>query len=76
MPTTNDVSRAVAKAIKQAPCSVRALAREAGVPHVSLALIVAGTRNATPAVAKAVATALKRWSRKCERAATHIEEAL
>jgi len=60
----------VRQAIRRAPCSVRALAREAGVSHVLLAEIVASNKRVTPRVALLVARALERWGDCCyERAA-------
>ncbi len=66
----------VARAVEDAPCSLRALAREAGVPHSTLIRIVNGERDATPAVARAVAEALRRWSDQCAASAAGIERRL
>jgi plasmid maintenance system antidote protein VapI len=69
------LTETVARAIQQAPCSVRALARAAGVPASTLVRIVAGERAATPAVAAAVVRALEVWGAQCERYAAGIRKA-
>ena len=66
----------VSKALKQAPGSIREIAREAGVPHTTLSRIVSGERGATPEVARAVAAALARWGRKCGKAERTILQAI
>ena len=66
------LTQAVARAIRGAPCSVRALARAAGVPDSTLVRIVAGERAATPAVAAAVARALDQWSTRCGELARSV----
>jgi hypothetical protein len=55
----------VSRAIRNAPCSIRAFAREVGVSHVMLAGIVTGRERATPRVAREVARALERWAARC-----------
>ena len=60
------------RAIELAPCSVRALAKQAGVPHVTLVWIRQGKRKATAAVAGKVGAALRKWGNKCFRAADVI----
>lgn len=62
----------VRQAIRRAPCSVRALAREAGVSHVLLAEIVAGRKRVTPRVAMLVARALERWGERCYKDAAKV----
>ena len=66
----------VARAVADAPCTLRALAREAEVPPSTLSRIVNGERDATPAVARAVAEALRRWSGQCATSAAAIERRL
>ena len=70
----DSLTKAVAKAVELAPCSLRRLANEAGVPHATLVWIVSGKRAATPAVAKKVAAALDRWGAKCASAAEGIRK--
>lgn len=72
---SNALTRAVQRAITGAPCSVATLARAAGVPQSTLARIEADERNATPAVAQAVARALHEWSARCTRLARGIGQA-
>ena len=70
------LTRAVQAALAKAPCSARALAEAAGVPQPVLWRIQAGEREATPAVARAVAGGLARWSTECRSAAARIERQL
>lgn len=72
---SNVLTRAVQRALAGAPCSVATLARAAGVPQSTLARIQSGERNATPAVARAVARALDEWSVACARLARGIRQA-
>ena len=60
MPTLTD---AVLSALREAPCSLRALAREAGVSPTLLTLMTRGERAVTPAVAEKLAGAMDRWAR-------------
>jgi len=60
------------RAIHRAPCSNRALAREAGVSHQMLAAIVAGRERATPRVARLVAAALDSWAARCAKDAAAV----
>lgn len=69
------VTGAVRRAIAGAPWSVAALARAAGVPQSTLARIKAGERAATPAVARAVASALEDWGARCARGLADIRQA-
>lgn len=68
------LTRAVQAAISSAPCSVNRLAQAAGVPQSTLSRIESGIYEASPPVAAAVAKALQRWSKQCERAAARIIE--
>ena len=69
------LTEAVTRAVRGAPCSVRALARAASVPDSTLVRIVAGERTATPAVAAAVARALDQWSARCGQLARAVRQA-
>ena len=64
--------KALLEAIDSAPCSDRALAREAGLAHTTLVRIRAGTLNATPAIVDKVVEALERWGAQCSRAAERL----
>lgn len=70
------LSEAVAKAVERTPTSIRALAREAGVPHVSLLQVRDGDLGASPELAKAVAEALEGWSGELSELAGGIREEL
>ena len=63
-------------AIRRAPCSIRALAEEAGVSHVFLAAIVKGRERATSRVALRVAGALERWGKRCGGEAARVRAAV
>lgn len=63
------------RAVNAAPCSLRALAREASVSHALLVMILAGDRAATPVVTVKVAAALERWGARCRRAAEQLRRA-
>ncbi len=71
---SDELTRAVGRAIRGAPCTLRALAREAAVPPSTLTRILSGERAATPAVAESVAAALERWGAQCLRIATAIRQ--
>jgi hypothetical protein len=62
----------VRRAIRRAPCTIRALARTAGVSHVMLQGIVRGRERGTPRVALKVARALERWAGCCASEAAAI----
>jgi transcriptional regulator with XRE-family HTH domain len=64
--------QALLEAIDAAPCSDRALAREAGLAHTTLIRIREGRLHATPAVLERVAAALERWSGQCGMAAEKL----
>ncbi len=69
------LTKAVITAITAAPCSLRALAREAHLSHVLLVQITKGRQKATPVVASKVADALARWGARCGKAASGIRQA-
>jgi hypothetical protein len=60
------------RAVRRAPCSIRALARRAGVSHVMLAAVVTGHERATQRVALKVAKALEQWADRCSGEAAAI----
>lgn len=63
---------AVQAALQAAPCSLRALARAAGIDHADLVRVRAGDRPATVPLARAVMGALARWGDDCRDAARGI----
>jgi hypothetical protein len=69
---------AVVRSILKAPLpgSLRALGRAAGVPHSTLSKIKAGTLNASPEVARALAGALDHWTTQSRTAARRLRAAL
>ena len=67
---------ALRHSIRRAPCSIRALARTAGVSHAMLSAIVTGQERATPRVARLVARALERWAMRCGTEAARVRAAL
>ena len=72
----NVITRAVRHALANAPVSLREIGRRARVSHAQLARIVAGERNATPAVARAVAEALDEISTECVACAARVRRSL
>jgi hypothetical protein len=72
----DDLTAAVVQALWRAPGSLRALAREAGVPHTTLTQIRTGRLGASPVVAARLGRALARWGRRCGRAAERLQEEL
>ena len=70
------LEEALRKALEQAPGTLRAIAREAGVPHSTLVRIKRGERGATVEVARAVADAFGRWSGRCGSAEGLLRDAL
>jgi hypothetical protein len=72
---SDTITKAVLQAFELAPCSQRALAIAAGVPHSTLVRIRAGEFGASEKVARGVAEALRRWASDCQVAADAIERA-
>ena len=70
------LSDTVRDALRDSPASLRALAREAGVPVSTLSRILAGEREATEDVASALADALSGWGDSCRDASSRIRDAL
>ena len=66
-------SERISRALEIAPCSLRALARKAGVPHSTLVLIRQGKRQPTRAVAEALVGALLDWVEQCTEAVSVIQ---
>jgi hypothetical protein len=74
--TSTSLTAAVRRALRGTPFSLRALAREAEVPHSSLVRIQAGQLNASPDMAASLARALRKWGRQCNRLAATIEDGM
>ena len=64
------------RAIRRAPCTIRALARQAGVSHVMLQGIVTGRERASERVALKVARALERYAERSSTEAARIRTAV
>jgi transcriptional regulator with XRE-family HTH domain len=73
---TKTLDGAVRHAIEQAPGSIRALAREAGVSNVMLQGITSGRERATARVALEVAKVLDRWAKLCGTEAASVRAAV
>ena len=67
----NSLTEAVRRALAEAPASVRALAKEAGIPHSTLVRIKQGQLGASVAVASALLKALE-----CQRAGFVLAESI
>jgi hypothetical protein len=70
------LEEAVLRALEEAPGSLRAIAREAKVPHSTLVRIRGGERGATAEVARALAGALHRWGSRCSSAERLLRHSL
>lgn len=71
-----ETGRAVLQRIlRDAPGSIRELAREAGVSHRLLRAARDGDRNLTPATRDAVLRALRTWAGTCSELADALEAA-
>lgn len=77
-----DLTKAVARAVKGAQCSLRTLARAASVPASTLSRIAGGEREATADVADRVGEALERMAQqareqggRCAKLARGIRQA-
>ena len=71
---STNLSLVLNDAITRTPGSVRALAREAGVPHTSLVRVRSGAIDASPALVARVAAALERWGELCKRHSFRLEQ--
>lgn len=71
---TPEMEDAVRRALDDAPASLRAIAREAGVSQALLTMIRSGRRAATAETVEAVATALERLSERHAEAARVLRE--
>jgi hypothetical protein len=74
--STDRLSAAVRRALENTPYSLRALAREAAVPHSTLVRIGSGSLRASPDVANRVAKALRAWGSQCAKFAQDVEQAI
>ena len=74
--TPMTLDAALRRAIRSAPCTIRALARAAGVSHAMLSAIVAGNERGTPRVAHKVARALEDWGIRCHTEAVRVRAAV
>lgn len=63
------------RVLESAPGSIRALAREAGLAHVTLLKVRDGDRNLTPERWADVVAALRRWEATCGDLADALEAA-
>ena len=69
---TDTLTKATVRAIEAAPCSMRALAEQAGVSAALLTYVMQGKRRATPEVATAIADALDAWAESCRNEAQRL----
>lgn len=70
------LSLAVRDAVANAPATLRALAREAGVPHTTLVRVGAGEIEASPALAERLAAVFERWGEVCKRHGFRVRQEL
>lgn len=72
----NAITRAVQTSLANSPVSLRELGRRIGISHVQLARIASGDRNATAAVAEAVARGLEAIADESAKAASRVRRSL
>lgn len=72
----NALTRNVQISLEESPVSLRELARRSKISHVQLARIVAGERNATEAVAVAIADALEGVAKEAAKASVRVRRSL
>ncbi len=70
------LTRTTQQILRNLPARLRAIARDAHVSHSTLARIVSGERDATPAVARALEDLFARWGRQYAAAARRLRAAL
>ena len=70
------LTRRVRAALRAAPCSIRELAKHAGIPHSTLVRIAREERLATVVVAERVGKALAEWGKRCLREAQRVQNAV
>ena len=75
MTMTEALAEAIRRAVKEAPCSPTALAREAGISQSLLARIISGEKGASPETAAKIEAALRAWQLRCARGADLIRNA-
>lgn len=72
---TEDGRAAIRRILREAPGSIRELARAAGVDVSLLTRIRDGERSLTPRTARAVSSALRAWGETCLELAEDLEAA-
>lgn len=70
---TEELREAIRRVLEEAPGSIRALAREAGVDHSTLLKERDGKRSVPEHRAADLAAALRRWAERCERLADSLD---
>ena len=70
------LTRRVRAALRAAPCSIRELAKQAGIPHSTLVRIAREERLATVDVAERIGKALAVWGNRCLREAKRVQNAV
>lgn len=70
---SDELREAIRQALEEAPGSIRAVSREAGVDHSTLLKERDGKRPIPEHRARELADALRRWSDRCERLADRLE---
>ena len=73
---SEQLNRAVRRALEAVTASVREIAEEAGVSRITLARHAAGTMGVSPDVARRVARVLRRRGKHLRALADQIERAL
>lgn len=69
------VREVLRRAMDEVPGSIRELARESGLAHVTLIQVRDGERNLSPERWADVVAALRHWEKRCGRLADALEDA-
>lgn len=70
---TDELRETLRRVLEEAPGSIRALAREAGVDHSTLLKERDGKRSVPDGRARELAAALRRWSERCSELADRLD---
>jgi hypothetical protein len=70
------LQKALRKALREQPCSIRRLSLDSGVPYSNLMEAKEGTRPVSAGMAGKIVRALRRWAVECNGLADELEAAM
>jgi hypothetical protein len=70
------LQKALRKALREQPCSVRRLSIDSGVPYSNLMEAKEGTRPVSAGMVEKVVRALHRWANECNALADELQAAM